>query len=504
MPVLKGLRLITKLIIENKDCNLDSFYGVRFVQFSFLYVEYCRNMKYLQFVFIILVAILFGCKTEEKILVKENPPIVVTMVASQIALMSATLNGEVAEEGFTTVTDRGFVYSDKNTNPSITDSKIQSGYGKGVYSIVLDKLLVNTKYYYKAYAINTKGTSYGDVQSFTTTDFKLPNVITNSPTNVTSFSAEVGGSVIDGGGLIVTQRGIYFGLNPNPSISDNKVLSGEGLGTFAITLTNLKSNSKYYVRAFAVNSKGIDYGNEVSFNTSGATGPRDNRTIVKEVKSKTGRIWMDRNLGAGYGPILTGGAGYGLQGGDLYQWGRGADGHQLMNWTAYDKVNPMDTSRTTIKSKTDTPGHSKFIVSFIRMPVTNKEVYFDWRETINNNLWQGVNGINNPCPLGFRLPTWNEWQEELKVWGPNDGSILDIGPISPFFTFASRNFYNGEIVLRSSIYWSSTVFGGGGNVTEDGTNVVIIPDFKKNRNIPGNYYTTAPKGLGGCVRCIKD
>ena len=138
------------------------------------------------------------------------------------------------------------------------------------------------------------------------------------------------------------------------------------------------------------------------------------------------------------------------------------------------------------------------------MPVTNKEVYFDWRETINNNLWQGVNGINNPCPLGFRLPTWNEWQEELKVWGPNDGSIFDVGPISPFFTFAFRNFYNGEIVLRSSIYWSSTVFGGGGNVTDDGSNVVIIPDFKKNRNIPGNYYITAPKGLGGCVRCIKD
>jgi len=368
----------------------------------------------------------------------------------------------------------------------------------------LDKLPVNTKYYYKAYAINTKGTSYGDVQSFTTTDFKLPNVITNSPTNVTNVSAEVGGSIIDGGGLIVTQRGIYYGLNPSPTVSDNKVLSGEGLGTFTITLTNLKNNSKYYLRAFAVNSKGNEYGNEVSFNTSGATGPRDNRTIVKEVKSKTGRIWMDRNLGAGYGPILTGGAGYGLQGGDLYQWGRGADGHQLMNWAAYDKVNPMDTSRTTIKSTTDIPGHSKFIVSFISMPVTNKEVYFDWRETINNNLWQGVNGINNPCPLGFRLPTWNEWQEELKVWGPNDGSILDVGPISPFFTFAFRNFYNGEIVLRSSIYWSSTVFGGGGNVTDDGTNLVIIPDFKKNRNIPGNYYTTAPKGLGGCVRCIKD
>ena len=197
-------------------------------------------MKYLKLVLVILIAIVSGCKTEEKILVKENPPIVVTMIASQITIINATLNGEVAEEGFTPVTDRGFVYSDKNNNPSITDSKIQSGTGKGIYSIVLDKLPVNTKYYYKAYAINTKGTSYGEVQSFTTMDFKLPNIITNYPANVTNVSADVGGSVIDGGGLIVTQRGICYGLNPNPSISDNKVLSGEGLGTFTITLTNLK------------------------------------------------------------------------------------------------------------------------------------------------------------------------------------------------------------------------------------------------------------------------
>jgi len=78
--------------------------------------------------FILFSIILLGCKTEEKILVKENPPIVVTMIASQISMINATLNGEVTEEGFTPVTDRGFVYSDKNTNPSLTDSKIQSGY----------------------------------------------------------------------------------------------------------------------------------------------------------------------------------------------------------------------------------------------------------------------------------------------------------------------------------------------------------------------------------------
>ena len=98
---------------------------------------------------------------------------------------------------------------------------------------------------------------------------------------------------------------------------------------------------------------------------------------------------------------------------------------------------------------------------------------------------------------------WNEWKEELKSWGPNDNSILDIGPISPFFQNASRDFYNGQIVIRTSIYWSSTVLGEGGTFTDDGTNLILVPDFERTRNL-GNYGLYSPKGKGGCVRCIKD
>ena len=166
--------------------------------------------------FILISIALLGCKTEEP----QNPPTVITKVANDVTLKNATLNGEVTEEGFSATTDRGFVFSDKNTNPSVSDTKIQSGYGKGVYSIVLDKLPVNTKYYYKAYATNTKGTAYGEVQSFTTADYKLPTAVTDVPKNITYTTAELGGSVIDEGGGAVSESGFVVGTNASPTITD--------------------------------------------------------------------------------------------------------------------------------------------------------------------------------------------------------------------------------------------------------------------------------------------
>lgn len=213
--------------------------------------------------FLFTLLIFSACKTEEP----QNPPTVLTKVASDVALKNANLNGEVTEEGFSATSDRGFVFSEKNSNPSVSDSKVQSGYGKGEYSIVLDKLSPNTKYYYKAYATNTKGTAYGLVQSFTTADYSLSSLTTESPKNIGYTTAELGGIITNDGGAAISERGVCFGLNPNPTVSDNKVVSGKGIGSYTINAINLKDNSKYYARAYAINFKGTAYGNEQSFNT---------------------------------------------------------------------------------------------------------------------------------------------------------------------------------------------------------------------------------------------
>jgi uncharacterized protein (TIGR02145 family) len=119
--------------------------------------------------------------------------------------------------------------------------------------------------------------------------------------------------------------------------------------------------------------------------------PRDTQTQVVEVTNpSTGKVWMDRNLGASRAATSsTDEEAYG----DLYQWGRAADGHQIRT-----------SNTTSTLSNSDTPGHGNFILA-------NYPPY-DWRSPQNDNLWQGVNGTNNPCPAGYRLPTEAELDAE--------------------------------------------------------------------------------------------
>lgn len=217
--------------------------------------------------FLFLSCLIISCKKEESIIVKENPPTVMTKIASDITLKNATLNGEVTDEGITAASDRGFVLSDKNANPSVSDTKIQSGYGKGVYSIVLDKLPANTKYYFKAYATNTKGTSYGEAQSFTTADYKLPTALTDVPKNITYTTAQLTGTISDDGGTGVTERGFCLSTTTAPTISNIKIDNGSGLGVYTTVVTQLKEETIYFIRAYATNSKGTSYSNEISFKT---------------------------------------------------------------------------------------------------------------------------------------------------------------------------------------------------------------------------------------------
>jgi hypothetical protein len=97
----------------------------------------------------------------------------------------------------------------------------------------------------------------------------------------------------------------------------------------------------------------------------------------------SGKVWIERNLGASrVARASNDEQAYG----DLYQWGRLADGHQCRN-----------SANTTTLSSSNVPGHNKFIVA--------PSYLWDWRSPQNHILWQRVNGINNPCPTGYRLPT---------------------------------------------------------------------------------------------------
>ena len=94
-----------------------------------------------------------------------------------------------------------------------------------------------------------------------------PTVVTTSVEDVTETTAKVVGQVTADGGADVTERGVCWNTESNPEITNNRIVEGTGLGTFTAELTDLESNTTYYVRAYATNEKGTSYGEEKNFTT---------------------------------------------------------------------------------------------------------------------------------------------------------------------------------------------------------------------------------------------
>ncbi|HNW90215.1 MAG TPA: FISUMP domain-containing protein [Bacteroidales bacterium] len=207
------------------------------------------------------------------------------------------------------------------------------------------------------------------------------------------------------------------------------------------------------------NASGSRYRDSTVNWTGGTPPPQDVTNPV------TGEIWMDRNLGATQvATSSTDADAYG----DLYQWGRGTDGHEKRS-----------SATTSALATSDTPGHGNFILAY------------DWRSPKNDNLWQGVSGINNPCPSGYRLPTNAEWDAERLSWSSNNAagafaSLLKL-PMSGY-----RHNGNGSLTNVGSTghYWSSTVAG------------TLSVDLYFNSS--GATMYSSFRSDGDAVRCLKD
>lgn len=137
----------------------------------------------------------------------------------------------------------------------------------------LSGLQPNHQYYF-CFELFTNNDIYrlNEVYRFTTKTYSPPTVVTRDVTDVTYSSVVCGGSVIDDGGDAVYEKGICWGTNTNPTINDNYICTGNGLGEFSYTITDLQMNTVYYVRAYAINSIDTAYGNSVSFTTLINTG----------------------------------------------------------------------------------------------------------------------------------------------------------------------------------------------------------------------------------------
>jgi uncharacterized protein (TIGR02145 family) len=191
---------------------------------------------------------------------------------------------------------------------------------------------------------------------------------------------------------------------------------------------------------------------------------------------------MDRNVGATRkAQSVTDHLAYG----QLYQWGRGNDGHADITWASATTASSVSNTTTT-HSATDNPGHSSFILKAASP--------FNWRVPQNDNLWQGVNGVNNPCPAGYRLPTATELADEVTEYGITNSATAFDSPLK-FTVSGYRNGTSGALtnVGISGYYWTSSVSG-------TAPTSATYRLFSAGGAAEGNF----SRAVGVTVRCIKN
>ncbi|MEN8122242.1 MAG: hypothetical protein ABFS35_17990 [Bacteroidota bacterium] len=187
---------------------------------------------------------------------------------TDITATTATSGGNVSYDGKADVTAKGLCWS-MDPNPAIDSTDVtvtDEGEGTGVFTTDITGLIGGTTYYLRAYATNGIGTSYSDEVSFTTVN-GLAVVTTESVTDITKTSAKLAGNALFTGGTDIAERGFYWGTSANPTVADNTIAAGSGLGKFEADLSGLDPGVTYYIRAYAINSNGTAYGEDVQFTT---------------------------------------------------------------------------------------------------------------------------------------------------------------------------------------------------------------------------------------------
>lgn len=221
-------------------------------------------------------------------LTKADLPKVKTVDVTDVSRTTATVIGEVLDDCGVEVTERGVCWS-TSSNPTINGSHLSEGSGVGVYSITISNLIVGMRYYVRAYAVNSKGTAYGDEMDFVTGSAEKPTIITSEITNIDWRTATGGGEITDNGGALVTQCGICWSTSHNPEVGGNHIDNDTGTGSFVIDMSGLTAGTTYYVRSYAKNIAGLSYGNEVSFETKAPERPVVTTDSVTDITYATAK-----------------------------------------------------------------------------------------------------------------------------------------------------------------------------------------------------------------------
>ena len=418
---------------------------------------------------------------------KDVPPTVPTLSTTAVTEVNTNTNtaksgGTINGDGGAEITITGVCYSKTAQTPTISNDKIESEVTAGSFIVELTNIDPGSTYYVRAYATNSAGTGYGDVVTFTTGN-GAPKANDVAITGITKVLEKL------------TAGYTYFDFENDPESGSTyqwyRANDAQGSGEVAIsgsttsTYDLLAADEFKYLRVGVVarSSAGTMVGVETK---SAFVGPiaapattvnftYDGKSVTYGilVSSGTGRRWLDRNLGAPNTPTAYNDfANYG----DLFQWGRLADGHQKVIRGGTEIA--TGTATTSTLATSDIPGHATFILGSASSP-------YDWRNPSNSNLWQGVNGVNNPCPTGWRLPTSAEWDAE-------NISSVETGYAQLKITFGGQRSGESGVInsLFSGDYWTSN-YGA------------IYNEIRVFEN-GFSYLSGSPRSAGKSVRCIKD
>lgn len=416
-------------------------------------------MKHIHWIPIVVGIAAVACK-------KNNPAVAVvtTAAATNITATSAVSGGTIVSNGGSAITISGIFWATHAT-PTFTDSIIKEGSLTGSFASPLNSLNPNTTYYVRAYAINGVGTAYGNLDSFKTAP-GLATVTTTAITNIVPLSALGGGSVWNDGGSPVTARGICWSISAHPTTANFRTSDSTGTGSFVDSLTNLGSQTFYYVRAYATNSSGTAYGNEIGFSAAPANTVSDfDGNVYPYIRLGT-QFWMAANLRTTHfqnGDPITNGLSH-------YNWATSTTG-------AY--TYPNGDSATNVK-------FGKIYDLYV------------------------VNDPRNACPAGWHIPTDAEWQtlEFYEGMTPADtgtnnrnargsiGAKFLAGGSTGLNLLNAGIEFNGAYYLfnRQGYYFTSTPSGATGNYYRGFNSVSGDPG-----PITRGY---GPYGLS--IRCIKN
>lgn len=206
---------------------------------------------------------------------KPTIPSVSTVSTSNVTPTSAVATGRITSLGnVAKITEYGHVWG-TSPQPTLSDcahtSLGEATSAKDFSSEVTD-LSAGTKYYIRAYATNPEGTAYGEDLTFTTKDYEAPAVSIGQTSNIQRKSFSVSGEIKSTGGISLDDYGHCWSTSQNPTTSDAKTSFGSKStgGSFNSDITGLDEGTTYYVRAYAVNSKGTSYSSQITVTTTAA------------------------------------------------------------------------------------------------------------------------------------------------------------------------------------------------------------------------------------------